>query len=497
MRTNKKNLITINILLFIILFSCFACKTNYGKIPLSQIAIKNNGIYKICLKEEYKEDIDKYLQYATEYRMDLIVNEHDSLMDGTINIKYWNNYNQPLNDICIKLLPNKYYVFSTISELKVNGKKSNFTTLEDNIHILIPLEEKLETGAHLSIDIKYRLKGTPRKHLLDAFPFYIEKEHFGLIYFYPVIAQYEKGKWDIIDISYAGDPINSEISKFIVRINYPADMTLIASGEQIGSHKIGDRSIDTFVMAPSREFSVYGGINYNLIAKQVGDVKIEAYYFRGEKRKAEKSIEIAEYSFPGMSDLFSTYPYNKFTLFPYVGSNYGFELPGMTALGSNMDPETRVDSITHEIAHQWFYGMVVGNQQREPWIDEAHAVYLVYLLFKFHGKEKESERYYKELREDWEYILTEYDHINLFKQVTAYEVREYYAVVYTGGFNFLYEIGKIIGFEKHQQLIREFVKTNKWKIVTKEDYLNFLNTNTSEDLIPIFRKWEDLSYNSP
>ena len=31
--------------------------------------------------------------------------------------------------------------------------------------------------------------------------------------------------------------------------------------------------------------------------------------------------------------------------------------------------------LVHEIAHQWFYGMVGNSQFRDPWLDEAFATY--------------------------------------------------------------------------------------------------------------------------
>jgi aminopeptidase N len=33
------------------------------------------------------------------------------------------------------------------------------------------------------------------------------------------------------------------------------------------------------------------------------------------------------------------------------------------------------DVITHEVAHQWWYGLVGNNQYLEPWLDEAFASY--------------------------------------------------------------------------------------------------------------------------
>ena len=32
-------------------------------------------------------------------------------------------------------------------------------------------------------------------------------------------------------------------------------------------------------------------------------------------------------------------------------------------------------SVAHEVAHQWFYGLVGSDQWREPWLDEGFATF--------------------------------------------------------------------------------------------------------------------------
>jgi len=49
----------------------------------------------------------------------------------------------------------------------------------------------------------------------------------------------------------------------------------------------------------------------------------------------------------------------------------GIEYPAMVLLLGR--PQQAV--VTHELAHQWFYGLVGNNQARDPWLDEAFATY--------------------------------------------------------------------------------------------------------------------------
>jgi aminopeptidase N len=49
--------------------------------------------------------------------------------------------------------------------------------------------------------------------------------------------------------------------------------------------------------------------------------------------------------------------------------SYAYEWPEMVVTTS--DRET----VGHEVAHQWFYGIVGDDQYREPWLDESFAAW--------------------------------------------------------------------------------------------------------------------------
>jgi hypothetical protein len=52
-----------------------------------------------------------------------------------------------------------------------------------------------------------------------------------------------------------------------------------------------------------------------------------------------------------------------------LGAGIGMEYPELVF------SVPAADVITHEIAHQWWYGLVGNNQYREPWLDESFAQY--------------------------------------------------------------------------------------------------------------------------
>jgi hypothetical protein len=81
--------------------------------------------------------------------------------------------------------------------------------------------------------------------------------------------------------------------------------------------------------------------------------------------------ELLEWTTAAISDLAThvgAFPYRTLTvaLLPDYGG--GIEYPSMIFEAT---PSRLV--LVHEVAHQWFYGMVGNSQFRDPWLDEAFA----------------------------------------------------------------------------------------------------------------------------
>jgi len=65
---------------------------------------------------------------------------------------------------------------------------------------------------------------------------------------------------------------------------------------------------------------------------------------------------------------FGAYPWPTFTLAVTPELGGGIEYPGHVMQGQNTLAVT-----SHEVGHQWFYGLVGNDQGRDPWLDEGLA----------------------------------------------------------------------------------------------------------------------------
>lgn len=69
---------------------------------------------------------------------------------------------------------------------------------------------------------------------------------------------------------------------------------------------------------------------------------------------------------------FGPYPYDRLAVAVLPDIRGGIEYPGTILLGSRQDKDA---TASHEVAHQWFYGLVGDDQARDPWLDEGFATY--------------------------------------------------------------------------------------------------------------------------
>lgn len=69
---------------------------------------------------------------------------------------------------------------------------------------------------------------------------------------------------------------------------------------------------------------------------------------------------------------FGPFPYEQVAIAVLPDIRGGIEYPAAILLGSRQDKDA---TLSHELGHEWFYGLVGDDQARDPWLDEAFATY--------------------------------------------------------------------------------------------------------------------------
>lgn len=234
----------------------------------------------------------------------------------------------------------------------------------------VPLGECVPPGGRIELDVDFRVllgEGTDERVGRDG--------SLGIAWLgtaYPVLAWQPGVGWARDDaVGLAGETTTSAAFELArLSVTAPADQQVAGVGRRTGTVEHGDGTrTSTFTAPVMRD-----------VAVTVGDVEIHDLAARGtpvhlvvpsglpQDRVEEWGGVVAE-TLRSTEDLLGDYPYDALwvSLLPVTE---GVELTGAVQVGLG-DPEELRWVVAHEIAHQWFYGLVGNNQAEHPWLDEA------------------------------------------------------------------------------------------------------------------------------
>jgi len=152
---------------------------------------------------------------------------------------------------------------------------------------------------------------------------------------------------------------------------------------------------------------------------------------------------------------FGPFPYATLdvAVIPYLKG--GIEFPGAILLGAGQDKDA---TLVHEVAHEWFYGLVGDNQGRDPWLDEAFATYAEALVRGTGSR----------------YLSTSVPASGVDRvgaPMTYWESRTsaYYRSVYVQGAAMLLRARSSVGAAAWDRAMRCYVAANAHRVATPED----------------------------
>jgi hypothetical protein len=146
----------------------------------------------------------------------------------------------------------------------------------------------------------------------------------------------------------------------------------------------------------------------------------------------------------------------------------GLESPGLVWIPENVDTLNRTYLVHHEIAHQWFYGLVGNDQQAEPFADEAAADLLARTVLDTLRSSR--------------CARTALD-----RAITAYSRGCYYEVVYVQGGLVLDDIRRQMGTDRFWEAMRTYVEWIRNGLAGSKQLLETLRAASPVDLLPTLR----------
>ncbi len=164
-----------------------------------------------------------------------------------------------------------------------------------------------------------------------------------------------------------GDPFITPVSPRVT-VTISADRRLSYGNTGALIARSSDGLTRTFRATNVRDFVVTASTGYRTKQAAVGDNVVRVVYRTGFPATA--ALNAARSALVKLEAKLGPYPYTVLKVVQSAGA-YGMEGPGIAWIPTGVGSSNLAYLVTHEIAHQWFYGIVGNDQAREPFADEA------------------------------------------------------------------------------------------------------------------------------
>lgn len=413
-----------------------------------------------------RKDNDKYLPACYELTLDL---DGDTL-DAYQEILYV----APESADCIVLnvYANAFLKNSVkIESAQVNRINADFEIYGDD-NTLLKLLYSPSRGQHLNISFKYTVTVPLANERLGR----TTRGVTNLACFYPVIAKYDNG-WREDGYCKIGDPFYHDTASFYCSLTVDADAEVACSGkitDAVPSLENGKDKKTLEIEAENiRDFAITLGKMYKLTdAVEIDGKKTDIKYCYFFDPYPSRTVDRIKSALTAFSEAFGNYPYDTFTVAQSMLDGAGGMEYGSFAVVSLCDSvEVYYDAVTHETAHQWWYGAVGNDQINSAWLDEGLAEFSTYY---YHYLTDDAEKFTEAMAGVKRSYSAFADHKNnvgfngkMDRPLSTYLTDgEYSAVAYMKGAMLFETLRNIAGDRRFQQAMKRYCADNMMKIAT-------------------------------
>ena len=273
---------------------------------------------------------------------------------------------------------------------------------------------------------------------------------------------------------------------------------MAASGVEIGREETAERQTVTYAAGPMRDFYLATSETYTRTTTTVGETMVNSYAPADLTEGSELALQQAVAALESFNDRFGIYPYSEFDLVSTTTFALGVEYPGIVAIlvdlyqpgeaGGGPSNTALLESVVaHEVAHQWFYGLVGNDQIDEPWLDEALAQFLTLVYYSDVYGPQGSNGFRGSLEGRWRRV--DRADIPIGMPVAGYSPQEYSAIVYGRGPLFIEALSEAMGPAVFAGFMRDYFQTYEYQIATGAEFKVLAEQHCDCDLTALFEEW--------
>ena len=399
----------------------------------------------------------------------------------------------PLKEVVLRTIYHHWKGAFTLTGARV-GDQPVAARWRDDSNLNVPLPALLAPGAAVTFTLEFRIhpQSFGGRHGYDH-----NTDLLSLGDWLPTVVPYENGSWAQFPYADVGDQGNSAVADYSVTFT-TADRMVIGGTGHATVHDAHNWAYeapgvrDVAYILSSRFMDPYADAS---LTRQVGDTTIRAFLLTSHRADAAGLLDLVAAALRWYGGRLSPYPYPDFLLgemgYPTEKQwDYSQEYPEVYLIPTQHVPESLTPGTwswitpVHEVAHQWFYGLVGSNQLQDPWLDEAVVSFM-------------SAAYTRAVRPDvystvWQTITDK----SADRPVSAslydgygQDDSAYFHATYDLGTRFIGEVYDTMGADAFWAALQDYVGQYTGRRATPTDFLAVLRAHSPVPLDPVFARY--------
>jgi len=386
-------------------------------------------------------------------------------------IRYTNQTGVSLNELVMAVEPNLKGGF-TLENILLDAVSLTYDLSGQRLTVYLPQPLAPNAQANLAMRFRIAIPAKAKEH-----PYGYDSSQVNLTDWYPFIVPYNNG-WILHDAWHLGEHLVYDASDFEVNVKtIDTGITIAASGldEPNGEWT-------RYRLLGARTFALSASDQFLMVDSAVGAASMRAYYFPGYDDEGLAILNAAVRAVGLFESQFGPYQYGSLSIVQ-SDLNDGQEYDGLVFLASKFYDEyngsARSNLVAigvHEMAHQWWFGLVGSDQAMEPWLDEAMAVYSESIFYKY---------IYPNSLDWWWNFRVNYFGPSGYVDTTIYDggtFRTYVNAAYLNGANFLEALNYRMGDDAFYAFLKDYTSRYGRGRASAYDFFAVARQNTTADI---------------
>jgi len=448
------------------------------------------------------------------YTIDVKLDPQEKRLSGSEILTFMNTSSESVDTLFLHLYPNAFQSDTTTfmkesffpDRVKRKERYRGFIRIErvtlssgvdltnrkiiDQTIMKLPLPSPLPPGKEIELEIEFVVK-LPE----ILFRLGYSGEDFMIAQWFPKMAVLEKdGSWNAHQYHFYSE-FFADFGTYDVSITVPLEYVVGATGYLVEEKEYPDSTKTLVYHAEDvHDFAWAASPDFRICQSSVEGIEVRFFYKPRHEKDVKRVMEEVEFGLKYYNSTIGRYPYRTFTLVDTrIGLGGGaMEYPTLITFSpSSLPPERiRLDRLIlfHEIAHQWWYGMVASNEFEEAWLDEGFAVFFQRRALEERAGGKDN------LVNLWGMELGDLDIARLTYLMepqsdpvvkNSWEFRNYLsyrANVYSKASLVLESLRNHLGKKKMDELVKEYFRRYKFKHPKTSDFIQLVDEIGGEDL---------------